>query len=641
MPPEDVPEPARFPLDAVKRTIWLTRPDLRRLGGGAGFEWWLLLNGVHEYRGLAEAGLRVSRELLSEPADDALPGVRPVLTRFMRAIWASRSDLQEAFDVTAAQGQEGFVWWYFIHGVAELGLARFLTGEQKAFLNEPDPGFPQNTLPLTRFMVRLWQRRPDLQRAFPLDAPAGCAGFVEWFRTTARSEPKLGETCRELQEPARPAFHERPAGEEGHARIPALRCQADAAAPRTAMAAAPRTAMAPAVRARSAALPFGVNLIGHARGQFGIGEDVRMAALAMQAAGIPFSVYNVAPGREVCQDDDSVDSLVSDRLPYAVNLICTTGFETARLAAVEGSALFDGRRTIGYWPWELPEWPAEWHHAYAFVDEVWAASRYTYEAFARSSPKPVRHMPMAVAVGATAGLGRRDFGLPGQRFLFVFSFDVLSLFSRKNPQACVRAFRSAFPSGDEPVGLVIKAMRPSPDDPVWQALLQEAGADRRIAIIGRTLSRGAVLDLYRACDAFVSLHRAEGFGRGIAEAMMLGKPVIVTGFSGNMDFTTPGSAALVDHRLRKVAEGEYPFAGGLTWAEPDAAHAAWWMRRLVEDRQVRERLGKQGQGLVAGTYAPATVGSGYAALLGRAPFGPSPPPAGGIAPAATASISSR
>src|SRR4051812_33826957 len=137
-----------------------------------------------------------------------------------------------------------------------------------------------------------------------------------------------------------------------------------------------------------------------------------MAALALRAAGIPFSLYNVEPGREVCQGDNSVAALITDRLPYAINLLCTTGIETARLAAVEGSALFDGRRTIGYWPWELPEWPAEWRHAYDLVDEVWASSRYTCEAYAKSCPKPVRHMPMAVTVDATAGLGRRDFRLP-------------------------------------------------------------------------------------------------------------------------------------------------------------------------------------------------------------------------------------
>nr|WP_281416063.1 glycosyltransferase family 4 protein [Azospirillum rugosum] len=222
---------------------------------------------------------------------------------------------------------------------------------------------------------------------------------------------------------------------------------------------------------------------------------------------------------------------------------------------------------------------------------------------------------MTVTVDASDGLGRRDFGLPENRFLFVFSFDALSSFFRKNPEACVQAFRMAFPRGDEPVGLVIKAMRATGENPVWLSMLDTAAADRRMTIIGRTLTRGAVLDLYRACDCFVSLHRAEGFGRGIADAMMLGKPVIVTGHSGNLDFTTPGCAALVDHRPRPVGADEYPFAAGQMWVEPSVEHAAWWMRRLFEEAQLRERLAEQGRRLTMATYAPEVVGAHYAAVL--------------------------
>ncbi len=635
---------ARPRLDGIKRTIWLTRPDLRALceGDQERFEWWLLLNGAREYGALAETEFPVSQDLLTAPAEEALSEVRPTLTRFMKLVWAMRPDLQGAFDLQTLEGQQGFVWWYFIQGSAELRLGRFVTGEQKRFLNEPDERAPAvGALAITRLMVQVWLRRVDVQERYPLDVHTGRFAYLVWYFTHGLVEFQLADFVDDHQarallvpppgapelppvlamiwstnasiqarfaDPLSPSFA-RWACTEGPEQYPILKRLGDMATP---------TAIeAPAVHASHPDLPFGVNLIGYARGQLGIGEDVRMAALAMQAAGIPFSVYNVEPGCEVCQGDDSVASLIADRLPYAINLLCTTGMETARLAAVEGSALFDGRRTIGYWPWELPEWPDEWHHAYELVDEVWASSRYTYEAFAKSSPKPVRHMPMAVSVAATAGLCRRDFGLPDGRFLYVFSFDFLSSFSRKNPQACVQAFKEAFPLSGEPVGLVIKTMRATLRNPVWQALLEEARADRRITIINETLSRGAVLDLYRACDAFVSLHRAEGFGRGIAEAMLLGKPVIVTGFSGNMDFTTPGTAALVDHRLRPLAPQEYPFAEGQLWAEPDVTHAAWWMRRMIEDGRLRQRLAEQGQKLTEVTYAPAAVGAGYAALLGK------------------------
>jgi glycosyltransferase involved in cell wall biosynthesis len=589
-------------LTRFMRLLWETRPDLQAcfdLSNSAGqqaFGWWLLTTGANDSPVLARAGLAACRDLLSAPADEALPGVRPTLTRFMTLVRAMRPDLQAAFALDQTDGQQSFVWWFFTHGAAECGLARYFTDEQRRFLNQPQPDMIYGEpIPISRLMARVWSCRPDLHSEFPLDTASGRAAFVSWYFTKGAAEFGLAEAVDEAQ--ARALL-----------------------APEAPSALMPKEGQDTSVGAATPArqrhfLPFGVNLIGHARGQFGIGEDVRMAALAMHAAGIPFSIYNVEPGREMCQGDHSVEALISERLPYAVNMLCTTGIETARLAAVKGSAVFDGRRTIGYWPWELPEWPREWFHAYDLVDEVWASSRYTYQAYARSSPKRVRRMPMAVAVEPTVGLGRNHFGLPDDRFLFVFSFDVLSGLVRKNPEACIRAFRTAFPGGHEPTGLVIKAMRATPDNPHWAEMLQAAGEDRRITIINRTLTRAEVLDLYRCCDCFLSLHRAEGFGRGIAEAMLLGKPVIVTGYSGNMDFTTLGTAALVDHRLQPVGPGEYPFGDGQLWAQPDVDHAAWWMRLLTADRQTRDQLSSMGQQLTAMTYAPAAVGGGYVALL--------------------------
>lgn len=628
-------------LDAIRKSIWLTRPDLQELYGNdrERFESWLLLGGTYEYKALAEAGVQAPSAMLTEPASEALPGVYPVLTRLMKQAWELRPDLQATYDLKSAEGQQDFVWWCFTYGMTELGLGRFVTEEQKRYVNEPAANLPNSGyLPVTRLMNWLWRRHPFLQEAFPLDSTLSRGNFVLWYFTTALAQlnlsdlvddhqlkilktPIAGTECvpiawamlwavdRDLQKRfpdiKSPTFAQWAQGEALN-QHPLLQLVARPPAPAT-----------PSIRRCRDTLQAGVNLIGYARGQLGIGEDVRMAARALQAARIPFSIYNVEPGPEVCQGETSVETLLDDTLPYSTNLLCTTGIETGRLAALEGRSLFDGRRTIGYWPWELPEWPAVWHHAYDLVDEVWASSRYTYDAYVKSSPKPVRHLPMAVTVDASAGMGRHDFGLPDDRFLFVFAFDTLSYLSRKNPLACVHAFQQAFPLGSEPVGLVVKAMRAAPNLPSWREVLSAAKADPRIVIIDHTLSRGAVLDLYRACDSFVSLHRAEGFGRNIAEMMMLRKPVIVTGFSGNMDFTTPGTAALVDHVLRPLAPDEYPFGDGQLWAEPDVGHAAWWMRRLVEDVWIRRRLADQGQVLTAATYEPEAVGAAYAALLGR------------------------
>ncbi|MEQ8817623.1 MAG: glycosyltransferase [Thalassobaculum sp.] len=653
-PADDFTAPAPGALPGVRprltrfmASVHRLRPDLRRrfdlatAAGQQGLAWWLLVDGAREHGAFERAALAACAGdgLLEALAEGAAEDPEPRMTRLMRLVWDMRPDLQAVFDIASAAGRRDLVWWCFLHGPAELGLDRYLTAAQLRFLGAPDPRLPQaDVVPVSRLMARIWSSREDLQGAWPLDNAAGRMRYVGWFYAHGIAELGLlglidVGAAEVLAAPLVPGDRLSRilallwlGDDRLRARFPDPRADAyaawagrdDAGETFPVLDRIRRLGPRPAtrkVRAGRRGLMPGYNLIGYARGQLGIGEDVRMAALAMQAAGVPFSIYNIEPGREVCQGDDSAVAFVSDRLPYDTNLFCTTGIETARIAAVEGSRLFDGRRSIGYWPWELPEWPRAWRHAYDLVDEVWASSDYSRRAYARSSLKPPHHMPMAVTAQATAGLTRRDFRLPKRRFLFAFSFDALSGFARKNPLACVAAFREAFPRGDEPVGLVVKVMRARRGDADWEAFRAVAAGDRRIRMINRTLERGAVLDLYRACDCYVSLHRAEGFGRGIAEAMLLGKPVIVTGWSGNMDFTTPDTAALVEHRLVPVGEGDYPFAEGQLWADADVSHAAWWMRRMAEDELLRQRLSAAGRQFVSGRHLPAAAGRRYAGRL--------------------------
>tara|TARA_R110000796_G_scaffold7549_1_gene25776 strand:- start:5866 stop:7596 length:1731 start_codon:yes stop_codon:yes gene_type:complete len=572
--PTKQPKSAQQQLQRLTYIIWQTRPDLQSLfknTASEAFHLWLLLHGRNEYQGLAEVLHNVPLPMLEQPDEQAHSQTTPCLTRFMRGIWQSRPDLQAAFNLAEAEGQNAFIRWYFLFGINEHHLEDYISQAQLKWLLSS----AFSDLHLPNVLMLVWEQDQALQRQF--SSPKS-PDFLNWARQHGRQQYPLLETIATLAERQ-------------------------------------QSAMKPNNAANSPERAVGINLIGYANGQFGIGEDVRMAALACEAADIPFTIYNVAPGKEVELAASQADQHISDQLPYAINLFCTTGIETARLAAVEGQKLFDGYYCIGYWPWELPEWPSAWHIAYNYIDEIWASSRFAYHAYIGSSPKPVRHMPMAVNVESSAQQTRRDFGLPESDHLFVFSFDFLSSVQRKNPQACVKAFQSAFPQGNEPVGLVVKAMRAEDDNPLWQALQAQAKSDPRIHIINQTLTRGEVLDLYRACDCFVSLHRSEGFGRGIADAMMLGKPVITTGYSGNLDFTTPATAALVDHQLKVLTKDDYPFGEGQQWAEPNIEHAAWWMRRLVHQPEIAKALAAQGQRLMQSAYAPNSVGNYYRAVL--------------------------
>lgn len=369
---------------------------------------------------------------------------------------------------------------------------------------------------------------------------------------------------------------------------------------RISVARGPRPGLRPAA-------PFGVNLFGYARGEIGIGEDVRMVALALKAHDIPFCIVNVQPGANVSQLDTSVEAWIAEKPRYAINIFCTTGIEQTRYACEQGLDVFRGRYTIGLWPWELPHWPASCNHAYSLVDEIWAISRYTAGAY-RDAQRPVYTMSLPVTVDPVANEGRAEFGLPVGDYLFVYSFDFNSTLSRKNPKGVIRAFQRAFPPGRKArVGLVIKASHVCRSDKKWARLNALIQDDPRIHLIDGTLRRPQVLALYRCCDCFVSLHRAEGFGRSLAEALLLDLQLIATDFSGNLDFCSAERVGLVRYKDRDLVPEDYFFADGQCWAEPDVTHAAQLMREVrANPRPVLPR---------DFDFSPAAVGARYAQRL--------------------------
>ncbi|HTQ99554.1 MAG TPA: glycosyltransferase [Candidatus Acidoferrum sp.] len=342
---------------------------------------------------------------------------------------------------------------------------------------------------------------------------------------------------------------------------------------------------------------FGVNVIGYAFGQLGVGEDSRMATRALLAARVPVTLVDFQPGDAVPQNDASMAKHVSKNGDYAINMFCMTAEENARFYLERSSGQFNDRYSIGYWPWELGKFPKDWEMVLELVDEVWVSTQHTYNSLRPVCSKPLQVMPMAVELGevmpfANRKLARAHFKLPQAAKLFCFAFDLNSYIHRKNPQACIDAFLQAFPlqaKAGADVGLVIKVHKPVRKNPLWERLKKLAARDPRIHIIEGTLPRPELLALYQACDCFVSLHRAEGFGRGLAEALQLGLHVICTGYSGNVDFCHPPYADLVRYQLVKVRASEYTQAKGQVWAEPDVKHAAQLMKQFVRNPPKRRK----------------------------------------------------
>jgi glycosyltransferase involved in cell wall biosynthesis len=427
--------------------------------------------------------------------------------------------------------------WLLLEGLAEFGLAGHLSAEDRGYLTTPMG--PDNVV--TPVMALAWYARDDLQAEHDLATPAGRAGLAHWYGNWAAQELPLAAVLADSS------------------RLPA-----------------------PAIR-----LPprQGVNLVGFASGQLGIGEDVRCLAQALESADIPYTIINLNP-RSNCQAGDrSAERHVTNLRLYDTNVFCLTGFDTVWAYVQLGPDFFAGMRNIGNWPWELPNWPEPWGFALDFLDEVWGISRFCTECFAKATANPVLWMPSAMRPLAPPSLGRADLGLPDGRFLFTLAFDFNSFLDRKNPMAAIEAFEQAFgeqafEDGTGPM-LAVKVMNADGADPRWRDLRRRVTANPSVVLLEGTWSYERTIALVAASDCYVSLHRSEGFGRGLAEAMALAVPVIATGWSGSTDLTDDGRGLTVDYQIVPVPPGAYPYAEGQVWADPSVAHAAQRMREIV------------------------------------------------------------
>ena len=353
--------------------------------------------------------------------------------------------------------------------------------------------------------------------------------------------------------------------------------------------------------------------MGHPYGVLGVGEYVRASAAAFAAAGIPFHIRNTFDRGEHLADKHP-DFPFWDRLttgrPHRVNVLHINADEMAEARRHLGDSFFAGRYNIAAWHWELSRFPEAWLPALEGVDELWASSRFIQHALAERAGCPWCGCRIRSRWAVAPFRTLPAWGCPTGRFLFLAFFDFTSFVTRKNPFGAIRAFRAAFPPGAASrVGLVIKANGAAARPAEAKAFLASPELrDPRIIVINEVLDRRRLVGLMKRCDCFVSLHRSEGFGRGIAEALLLEKPVIVTGYSGNMDFTNPQNACLVDYQLVDVGPDEYPHAAGQRWADPDLEQAAEYMRRVVSDPAWGAALAKTGRELVEAQHGVEAVG---------------------------------
>lgn len=301
----------------------------------------------------------------------------------------------------------------------------------------------------------------------------------------------------------------------------------------------------------------GANVYGYAHGQFGLAESARLYVRALLGEGYPITLQDVGLNVAHSMGDRSMDAHLGGEANYGINLIFVNpDFMDAAIAKI-GREKFAGRHTIACWFWELDSFPVDWLPALEEVDEILVSSRFVGDLVAKVTDKPILLAPLPLSSMPDSGLQRLDFGLREDAFVFLATFDYNSSLARKNPIAVINAFQRAFPEGESGVQLLVKSINGNRYPEALSGVLRAAASDSRIIVRDEVIERNHLQALQRCVDAYVSLHRSEGFGLGMAECMRMGKPVIATGWSGNMEYMTPENACLVDFTMVEVGAGEY------------------------------------------------------------------------------------
>jgi len=348
----------------------------------------------------------------------------------------------------------------------------------------------------------------------------------------------------------------------------------------------------------------GVNLIGPFSHATGLGESVRILSLALAAGREPLALVDLG---------EALEAESPPALRYDLNIIHVNPPDLGPVWRKLGHSTWDGRYNIAFWAWELETFPAAWRPAFDLFNEIWTPSEFVARAIRKETDLPVLSMPYAMAPQAGPSNGRRRFGLPEGVFLFLIAADAYSVFERKNPLGAVEAFVRAFKPNEAGIGLVIK-LRHTPQD-FLRSLRAKLVAYPHVYYLEELLNKEEFNGLIECVDAFISLHRAEGFGLVMAEAMFLGTPCVATNWSANTEFMTPETAALVDYKLVRIGRDIGPFPRQGRWAEPDIGQAAAWLRRLAYEPGLGRSLAAAAARHVREILSPARLSARLSARL--------------------------
>lgn len=337
----------------------------------------------------------------------------------------------------------------------------------------------------------------------------------------------------------------------------------------------------------------GVNLVGSIKADTGLGQSMRLIAniLDHSKAQMTINEFFVPPGGSMT--DQTYADRITEESPYNINLIHVNASEFTICYMQMGNKLWDYRYNIGYWLWELEDFPEEWVANINLVDEIWTPAEFISRTLRKYTDKPVTTIPYCVTAPTDDKYDRKHFKLPEDKFLFLMMYASGSVMERKNPLGVIEAFKKAFSRDNKDVGLVIKINESEQSENDIKYIHSLLDGYDNIYIISQTMTKVEVNSLNKCVNVYVSLHRAEGFGLVLAEAMLVGTPTIATNWSANTEFMNSEVACMVDYQMIEIEKDMPPFKKGYRWADANTDQAADYMKKLYEDpvyyADIRER----------------------------------------------------
>lgn len=436
-----------------------------------------------------------------------------------------------------------------------------------------EPSLSAGSTSFSRFDYAVWRIRSDVQRVFPDPFGNDADNFRHWLDF----DPGAADLFKEIGH-KRKSGNARTAQRGTHPESPA----------------------------------FGWSLIGYARAELGVGEAGRRLSQAFAHTGFPWEMVGVSEG-PLSRQQHAYRGSLANHPKFTNTVLCANADQTALLSDRMGLARQGGRR-VGYWFWELEAFPTTYERSFEVLDEIWVSSEFNRVSIAQHTDKPVRIVPLPIAIpDAPTRYTRRHFGLPQDKTIFLANFDYLSVMARKNPLGAIRAYTDAF-GPDDGACLVVKSINGHLKPLERERVRLAANGRSDILFYDQYMTSNEMRALTELVDCYVSVHRSEGFGLNLADAMALGTPVIATGYSGNLAFMTKDTSFLIPHKLVKVGPGAGPYDPEAVWAEPHLTAASKAMRTVFDKPSVAQAVADRARRHIE-QFSVRSVAAGIVPLL--------------------------